>query len=62
MREPERECAGKRVIGPGIVRMCRDLAEWREKLAVEIGDMQGGTMEGVYNLLLSQDDWNLGSR
>ena len=53
----ERECAGERVIGPGIVRMCRDLAERVEVLAVEIRD-KGADMEGVYDLLLSEDYQN----
>ncbi|KAL7508622.1 hypothetical protein ACHAXN_006816 [Cyclotella atomus] len=32
----QRECDGERVIGPGIVRMCHDLAERVEELAEEV--------------------------
>ena len=49
----ERECEGERVIGPGIVRMCCDLAERVERLAREVEDRGMG---GVYDLMLNECD------
>jgi hypothetical protein len=46
----ERECDGERVIGPGIIRMCRDLAERVDDLAQEIKERGGA----VYDLILTE--------
>ena len=49
----ERECDGENVIGPGILRMCRDLAERVDELAEEL--KQNGCGD-VYDLRLSEHD------
>lgn len=49
----ERECEGERVIGPGIVRMCCDLAERVEGLAQEVEERGMGS---VYDLMLNDCD------
>ena len=46
----EREFDGERVIGPGIIRMCRDLAERVEELAEEVKDRG----DEVYDLMLNE--------
>lgn len=51
MEIADREYDGERVIGPGIVRMCRDLADRIEELAEEV---KGG--EEVYDLMLNEHD------
>ena len=57
MEIAERECDGERVIGPGIIRMCRDLADRVEELAEEVKE-RGGEM---YDLMLSEHDGDDGS-
>jgi hypothetical protein len=48
----QRECDGERVIGPGIVRMCHDLAERVEELAEEVKEK--GVVE--YDLMLHEHE------
>lgn len=52
MEIADREYDGERVIGPGIVRMCRDLADQLEELANEMKERDGE----IYDLMLSEHD------
>jgi hypothetical protein len=57
MEIADREYDGERVIGPGIVRMCRDLADQLDELANEMKERDGE----IYDLMLSEHHEDKGS-